>query len=95
VPPVSFFAQHGYGKSDKLDVLAAAGVLGGVILSPADETIDALQGTVRAMAGRNVETLLDPQTYIYNDPERRRSVSRGSWPGLRIDLLGIDHPGRH
>lgn len=65
---MSFFAQHGYGKSDKLDVLAAAGVLGGVILSPADESIDALRGTARAMARKNVETLLDPQTYVYTIP---------------------------
>lgn len=65
---MSFYAQHGYGKSDKLDVLADRGVLGGVILSPADETIDALRGTARAMAGRNVETLLDPQTYVYTIP---------------------------
>jgi len=47
---LSFFAQHGYGKSDKLDVLADRGVLGGVILSAADESVDALRGTTRAMA---------------------------------------------
>lgn len=65
---MSFFAQHGYGKSDKLDVLVAAGVLGGVILSPADETVDALRGTARSMAEKGVETLLDPQTYVYTIP---------------------------
>jgi hypothetical protein len=65
---LSFYAQHGYGKSNKLDVLADGGNLGGVILSPADEAIDALRATARAMARKNVETLLDPQTYIYTIP---------------------------
>ena len=68
MPSLSFYAQHGYGKSDKLEVLADRGVLGGVILSPADESIDALRGTARAMATKNVETLLDPQTYVYTIP---------------------------
>lgn len=65
---MSFFAQHGYGKSDKLDVLADRGVLGGVILSAADESVDALRGTTRAMAKRGIDTLLDPQTYVYTIP---------------------------
>lgn len=63
------YAQHGYGKAEKLNTLADAGDLAGVILSPADEGAAALRGTARAMARRGVETLLDPQTYVYTIPD--------------------------
>ena len=66
---MSFYAQHGYGKADKLNDLADGGALGGVILSPADEGLNGLRETTRAMARRNVETLLDPQTYVYTIPD--------------------------
>ena len=66
---MTLYAQHGYGKSDKLGVLADAGAIAGVILSPADEPADALRVTAQGMAARKIETLLDPQTYVYCIPD--------------------------
>lgn len=63
------YAQHGYGKGEKLNMLADGGHVGGVILSPADEGRDALRATARAMNRRSVETLLDPQTYVHTIPD--------------------------
>jgi hypothetical protein len=62
----AFWAQHGYGKSDKIERLYDAGLLGGVILSPADEEPPALQATLQSVP--DVEVLLDPQTYVYSIP---------------------------
>lgn len=62
----SFWVQHGYGKSDKIERLYDAGLLGGVLLSPADEEPQALQATLESTP--DVEVLLDPQTYVYSIP---------------------------
>lgn len=65
---MSLFAQHGYGKADKLNTLGANGHITGVVLSPADEGWDGLRQTVGDMHARGVTTLLDPQTYVYSIP---------------------------
>jgi hypothetical protein len=66
---VTLYAQQGYGKADKLNRLGSAGHIGGVVLSPADEGWDTMRQTVRDMRARGVETLLDPQTYVYSIPD--------------------------
>lgn len=63
---MSFFIQHGYGKSDKIQELASAGSLAGVVLSPADEDQASLRATVSMCKELGLETLLDPQTYVYS-----------------------------
>jgi hypothetical protein len=62
----SFWVQQGYGKSDKIERLYDAGLLGGVLLSPADEEPPALQATRESTP--DIEVLLDPQTYVYSIP---------------------------
>jgi hypothetical protein len=62
----SFWVQQGYGKSDKIKRLYDAGLLGGVLLSPADEEPPALQATLESTP--DIEALLDPQTYVYSIP---------------------------
>jgi hypothetical protein len=62
----AFWVQQGYGKSDKITRLYDAGLLGGVLLSPADEEPPALQATRDSTP--DVEVLLDPQTYVYSIP---------------------------
>jgi hypothetical protein len=62
----SFWVQQGYGKSDKIERLYEAGLLGGVLLSPADEEQPALQTTHDSTP--DVGVLLDPQTYVYSIP---------------------------
>lgn len=62
----SFWVQQGYGKSDKIKRLYDAGLLGGVLLSPADEEPATLQATLESTP--DVEMLLDPQTYVYSIP---------------------------
>ena len=63
---MTLYAQHGYGKADKLDILSAAGRIDGVVLSPADEGSDALARTVRDSNESGISTLLDPQTYVHS-----------------------------
>ncbi len=62
----SFWAQQGYGKSDKIERLYSDGLLGGVVLSPADEAPATLRVTRESTP--DVEVLLDPQTYVYSIP---------------------------
>lgn len=64
---MTFWIQHGYGKSNKISYLSDAGVLtGGVILSPGDEDLGALSTTVAALREDALRVLLDPQFYIYS-----------------------------
>jgi hypothetical protein len=62
---MSFYLQHGYGKSDRIHQLSELGSLQGVILSPGDEDRTKLAETVSSAASRGLDVLLDPQTYIY------------------------------
>jgi hypothetical protein len=62
----AFWVQQGYGKSNKIERLYDAGLLGGVLLSPADEEPAALQATRESTP--DIEVLLDPQTYVYSIP---------------------------
>lgn len=63
---MSVLAQHGYGKSDKIERALAANLLNGVILSPKDETPERLEEFVNAIAGRFGRSVLfiDPQFYV-------------------------------
>lgn len=61
---MSLWIQQGYGKSDKIERLAAEGVARGLVASPADEDRNALQDTVRRAQELGLEVLLDPQTYV-------------------------------
>jgi hypothetical protein len=62
----SFWVQQGYGKADKIERLHGAGLLAGIVLSPADEESPALAVTASSTPG--VRVLLDPQTYVYSIP---------------------------
>ncbi|SRR6266704_2437108 len=66
---MTLWIQHGYGKSDKIERLAAARVITGVILSPSDEEAPSLQATVSHCRTLGLEIVLDPQTYVYTIPE--------------------------
>ncbi|HEY5528077.1 MAG TPA: hypothetical protein VIL51_01355 [Thermoleophilia bacterium] len=63
---MSFYLQHGYGKSTKIQDIQDGSTLDGVILSPADEDQESLSSTVALCQGRGLVPLLDPQTYIYS-----------------------------
>ena len=65
---MTFWIQHGYGKATKIDAVDDAGLLTGVILSPADEQGSTLEATVDMLRTRDVEVLLDPQLYIHTIP---------------------------
>jgi hypothetical protein len=62
---VTFVVQHGYGKSDKIDVVATLASVSSVILSPTDEERGTLALTVSKLKDRGIRPLLDPQTYLY------------------------------
>jgi hypothetical protein len=62
----SFWAQHGYGKSDKIDRLKNDALLEGIFLSPGDEEPAAMRTTVGGL--QRPTALLDPQTYVYSMP---------------------------
>lgn len=59
------YAQHGWGKSDKISRGLDTGDLSGVILSPKDELPTTLEATIRALAYDYPDTqlLIDPQFY--------------------------------
>jgi hypothetical protein len=59
------YAQHGYGKTDKVELGLQQGSLGGVILSPRDEKPTKLAAFVEDLqtAFEGVTVLFDPQFY--------------------------------
>lgn len=61
---MGLFAQHAYGKSDKIDKGIIDGNISGIILSPKAETPDNLEHYIKEMQRMNVELLLDPQFYL-------------------------------
>ncbi len=63
---MSLFAQHGYGKSDKINRGLDAGVLDGVIMSPRDELPKNLRAYLSALHKKykKVPVLFDPQFYV-------------------------------
>ena len=86
---MSLYAQHGYGKSDKLTQLSRRGTINGVILSPADEGRDALAATVRSMRREHVICLLDPQSYVYTIPNAVARMHEETQSGPRAGTLGF------
>jgi len=66
---MTFWLQHGYGKSNKIDTTDDMAELSGVILSPGDEERPALVNTARSLNQRNLEVLVDPQLYVHTIPE--------------------------
>ncbi|MHB8927618.1 MAG: hypothetical protein ACYC9Q_08160 [Bacillota bacterium] len=77
---MTVLAQHGYGKSDKIQTALREGVLGGLVLSPKDEEpskmydyIDLLRGEF----GGNIAILFDPQFYATTIPSCRDGYLTG------------------
>jgi hypothetical protein len=63
---VHIYAQHGWGKSDKIEAGLRAGHLSGVILSPRDEQPNRMADLVddlRDEFGEEITILFDPQFY--------------------------------
>lgn len=58
-------AQHGWGKSNKIQTGIATGSIDGVILSPKDEKIESLETCLTNLSTNfpNSEIILDPQFY--------------------------------
>lgn len=75
---MTFVLQHGYGKSDKIEVVADLASVTSVVLSPTDEEPGTLETTVSKLKARGIRPLLDPQTYLYT---------------AGVDLAGRCHSG--
>ena len=75
---MTFVLQHGYGKSDKIDVVSNLTPVSSVVLSPTDEDPGTLEQTVSRLKKRGIRPLLDPQTYLYTSG---------------VDLAGRCHAG--
>ena len=62
---MTLLAQHGWGKSDKIDRGIASGTLSGVILSPRDESPTNLAAYAQALRedNRDLTVFVDPQFY--------------------------------
>lgn len=72
---MGIYAQHGYGKSDRVEQGLRLGVLDGVILSPKDEKPDSLECFAQSIRHGypNATVLLDPQFYVSTiTPARER-----------------------
>lgn len=62
---MSLYAQHGYGKSDKIQKGIEDGSIDGVILSPKSEKPENLYGFIKELKqNQDVDILIDPQLYI-------------------------------
>lgn len=82
---MSIWVQHGYGKSDKIMKLHAAGLLSGIIMSPANEDRADLRDLGEWAIQQHVPVVLDPQSYVY-------TIANGSAANHRdhgIDLSGV------
>ena len=82
---MSLWIQHGYGKSDRFDLLLPHHGIGGVILSPFDETPDQLMKTADTLQGHGVPIVIDPQTYVYSITPHR--LGKHVEHGLDFDAL--------
>ena len=62
---MTILAQHGWGKTNKIEQGLASGSIGGVIMSPRDETPTNLASFLTDIATNqpSVERLVDPQLY--------------------------------
>jgi len=63
---MNIYAQHGYAKTDKIEVGLREGLLSGVILSPRDEHPDRMEAYINDLRdefGDQVTILFDPQFY--------------------------------
>ena len=83
---MSIFAQHGWGKSDKIERGLADGSIDGLIMSPRDETPENLAAYLGRIAKDQptAERLVDPQLHI------------GSvWPVNAGKLPRYDHYKKH
>ena len=67
---MTIFAQHGWGKGNKIETGINDGSLDGVIASPSNETPSNLADFLSRLPP-NIERLVDPQLYISTLPERR------------------------
>lgn len=64
---MTFWIQHGYGKSDKITRLLETGLVsGGVILSPGDEDQGTLAATANSIIRDDVRQIIDPQFYVHS-----------------------------
>jgi len=63
---MSLYAQHGYGKSNKIDEGLRTKSLSGIILSPKNEKLENLSNYVDFISGEfpDAEILFDPQLYV-------------------------------
>lgn len=71
---MDIYAQHGYGKSDKLELGLRQGTIKGVILSPRDEQpqrMETLISDLREEFGDSIVILFDPQFYAATVSEAR------------------------
>jgi hypothetical protein len=85
---MDIYAQHGYGKTDKIERGMNSGDLSGVILSPRDEDPDRLSDFVvslRTSFEDNIKILFDPQFYATTIVP----VSDGYLPGYRFYESGL------
>lgn len=63
---MSIYAQHGYGKSDKISRGIEDGNIGGIILSPKDENPNKIEEYIQFIYKnfKDVDLIFDPQFYV-------------------------------
>lgn len=89
---MSMWAQHGWGKTNKLRELAEAGLAAGTILSPASEERESLVATRQSLRNfPNFRVAIDPQGYIHSIPDA--VAVRHDASGLTVTMRpGMDLP---
>ncbi len=63
---MTLYAQHGYGKSDKIQKAMEFGIIDGVVFSPRDEAPERLSESIRSIADSwpESELMIDPQFHL-------------------------------
>jgi len=85
---MSLYAQHGYGKGNKIDKGIATGMLSGVILSPKAETPERIQEYIDKVYKDSpfIDILFDPQFYIGAFTGERAEGKLNRYPYYEPDI---------
>lgn len=89
---MALFAQHGHGKSDKIDAALESGSVQGVIFGARNEKVENIASCIESVRERNGVILFDPQFHIsVLNPANDRFLP--DYPYYKIGRTGADFVG--
>ena len=89
---MALFAQHGHGKSDKIDTALAKGFIDGVVFGARNEKRENIEACVEAVREKNGQILFDPQFHVSTiTPANDRYLSE--YPYYKASRTAADFVG--